>query len=55
MEKLKAYCQQDVDITYRLFLAGYQDGYLLYTKDGQETEINTESWKTKFEGLFLGV
>ena len=55
IEKLKAYCKQDVDITYRLFLAGWQDGYLLYTKDGQITEINTESWKAKFEGLFLGV
>ena len=55
MEKLKTYCKQDVDITYRLFLAGWQDGYLLYTKDGQLTEINTESWKAKFEGLFLGI
>ena len=36
MEKLKAYCKQDVEITYRLFLAGWQDGYLLYTtKNGQ--------------------
>ena len=55
MEDLRAYCKQDVDITYRLFLAGWQDGYLLYRKDGQLTEINTESWKAKFEGLFLGV
>ena len=55
MEKLRDYCKQDVDITYRLFLAGWQDGYLLYTKDGQLTEINTESWKAKFQGLFLGV
>lgn len=51
----RAFCKRNVDITYRLFLAGWQDGYLLYTKDGQEAEINTESWKAKFEGLFLGV
>ena len=55
MQELREYCEQDVEITYRLFLAGWQDGYLLYTKDGQVTEINTESWKAKFEGLFLGV
>ena len=54
MEELREYCQQDVEITRKVFLAGWQDGYLLYTtKDGQVTEINTESWKEKVKGLIL--
>ena len=54
-EELREYCQQDVEITRKVFLAGWQDGYLLYTtKDGQVTEINTESWKEKVKGLILG-
>ena len=55
MEKLREYCHQDVEITQKLFIAGWQDGYLLYTKAGQVTEINTESWKEKVKGLILGV
>ena len=54
MEELREYCQQDVEITRKVFLAGWQDGFLYYTtKDGQVTEINTESWKEKAKGLIL--
>ena len=53
IEELSEYCQQDVEITRKVFIAGWQDGYLLYTKDGQVTEINTESWKEKIKGLIL--
>ena len=54
IEELCAYCQQDVEITRKVFLTGRQDGYLLYTNDWQVTEINTESWKEKIKGLILG-
>ena len=54
MEELREYCKQDVEITRKVFLAGWHDGYLLYTtKDGQVTEINTESWREKVKGLIL--
>lgn len=54
IEELSEYCQQDVEITRKVFLAGWQDGFLYYTtKDGQVTEINTESWKEKVKGLIL--
>ena len=56
MEELSEYCQQDVEIMRKVFLAGWQDGFLYYTtKDGQVTEINTESWKDKVKGLILEV
>ena len=55
-EELAAYCYKNVQITRKVFIAGWQDGFLYYTtKDGQVTEINTESWKEKLKGLILGV
>ena len=56
LEELVAYCYKNVQITRKIFLAGWQDGFLYYTtKDGQVTEINTESWKEKVKALILEV
>ena len=56
--ELRAYCQHDVDITRKALssLGGRTATFATYTtKDGQVTEINTESWKEKVKGLILGV
>ena len=35
MEELREYCQQDVEITRKVFLAGWQDGFLLLHDKGR--------------------
>ena len=35
MEELSEYCEQDVEITRKVFLAGWQDGFLYYYNKGR--------------------
>ena len=53
IEKLKKYCQKDVEITKDLFLYAQEHGVLKY-KDGLETKeikINTSNWTPKEDSV----